>query len=183
VTNKPLQPKRLARTTIYESTWVNLYIDRVQFPNGYIIDRHHLVDFDHEAVMALVENDEGQLLFVQVWRYPTLSTEWELPAGSIEAGETPVEAAQREVLEEGGYTTTGHHVIYTYYPMNGIANQVYHLVHCQAQEPVGEIDANEISGVCWMDRAEIERMMDDRTLADGYTLTALLLWLRNKGKQ
>jgi hypothetical protein len=44
--------------TLYENNWVNLYIDRVEFPNGYIIEQHHLLDFDHEAVMALVENDE-----------------------------------------------------------------------------------------------------------------------------
>jgi ADP-ribose pyrophosphatase len=172
------QPKRLGRTTIYESSWVNLYVDRVQFPNGYIIDRHHLLDFDHEAVMALVENDLGQLLFVRVCRYPTLGSEWELPAGSIEAGESPLQAARREVLEEGGYTTTAHQLIYSYYPMNGIANQVYHIVHCQALELSGLIDANEISDVRWLDRIEIERMIAERALADGYTLTALLLWLR-----
>jgi ADP-ribose pyrophosphatase len=173
------QPKRLSRTTIYESSWVNLYVDQVQFPNGYIIDRHHLLDFDHEAVMALVENDQGQLLFVRVCRYPTLGSEWELPAGSIEAGESPLEAAQREISEEGGYTTTAHQLIYTYYPMNGIANQVYHIVHCQALQLAGQIDVNEISGVRWLDRPEVERMIAERTLADGYTLTALLLWLRS----
>jgi ADP-ribose pyrophosphatase len=160
--------------------WVNLYIDRVEFPNGYIINQHHLLDFDQEAVMALVENEAGQLLFVQVSRYPTLRCEWELPAGSIEAGETAIEAARREVLEEGGYDTTGHKLFYTYYPMNGIANQVYHIVTCRALEQVGDIDANEISAVRWMDRAEIDRMIEEQTLMDGYTLSAYLLWTRRK---
>jgi hypothetical protein len=58
-------------------------------------------------------------------------------------------------LEEGGYTTTAHQLIYTYYPMNGIANQVYHIVHCQALELAGQIDANEISGVRWLDRRKL----------------------------
>lgn len=157
-----------------------MYVDRVEFPNGYIIDEHHLIDFDHEAVMALVENDSGQILFVQVNRYPTLSNEWELPAGSIEAGETPVEAARREVLEEGGYHTSGHKVLYTYYPMNGIANQVFHIVYCRACQRAGEIDTNEISGVRWVSRTEIDLMIDEGNLDDGYSLTALLLWTRGK---
>jgi ADP-ribose pyrophosphatase len=173
-------PKRLARSVVYENNWVNLYIDRVEFPNGYIIEQHHLLDFDHEAVMALVENDDGQLLFVQVCRYPTMTAEWELPAGSIEAGESILEAARREVLEEGGYQTGGHELIYTYFPMNGIANQVFHIVKCRALQQVGEVDANEISAVRWLDAAEMNRMIDAGSMTDGYSLTAVLLWLRRK---
>ena len=57
-----MKPKRLSRTVIYENPWVNLYIDKVQFPGGRIIDKHHLLDFKKEAVGVLVENEANQTL-------------------------------------------------------------------------------------------------------------------------
>ena len=40
------KPKRLARTVIYENPWVNLYIDKVAFPGGRIVEEHHILEFD-----------------------------------------------------------------------------------------------------------------------------------------
>ena len=62
------QPERLARTIIYENPWVNLYVDKVRFPDGRIIEKHHLLDFEKEAVAALVENSRGEILFVHAYR-------------------------------------------------------------------------------------------------------------------
>ena len=98
-----MKPKRLSRTVIYENPWVNLYVDKVRFPDGRIIEQHHLLDFEKEAVAALVENSEGQVLLVHVYRYTTDTIEWEIPAGSVEEGESILEAARREVWEESGY--------------------------------------------------------------------------------
>ena len=44
-----MKPQRLARTIIYENPWVNLYLDKVRFPDGRIIEKHHLLDFEKEA--------------------------------------------------------------------------------------------------------------------------------------
>ncbi|MGB0389642.1 MAG: NUDIX hydrolase, partial [Ardenticatenaceae bacterium] len=101
-----MKPKQLSRTVIYESPWVNLYVDQVRFPSGDVVDDYHIVDFKKDAVVVLVENEQQEVLFVHSYRYATDSLEWELPAGLIEAGEDPLETAQREVLEESGYQTT-----------------------------------------------------------------------------
>jgi ADP-ribose pyrophosphatase len=114
-TEKADGPKRLARQIIYQNRWVNLYVDKVRFPNGHIIEQHHLVDFDTAAAIVLAENEKGELLFVRVCRYTTGRTDWELPAGGIEAGESPLDAALRETLEETGYQTSDHRLIYSYW--------------------------------------------------------------------
>ncbi len=103
-----MKPKRLSRTVIYEDPWVNVYADRVQFPNGRVIDKHHLLEFESPSVVAVVENHLDQLLLVCVMHYTTGTETWELPAGGIETGESLVQAAQREVMEETGYTTIAH---------------------------------------------------------------------------
>lgn len=57
---------------------------------------------DWVNVVALTP--EGELVLVRQWRHGTRRFELELPAGAVEPGETPEQAAARELLEETGYT-------------------------------------------------------------------------------
>lgn len=171
------KPKQLSRTVIYENRWVSLYADKVEFPAGRIVDQHHFLHFETEAVAAIVRNAQDEILLVHAYRYVTDSVEWEIPAGGIEPGESVIEAAQREVREEAGYETNGHELIYTYYPMNGMANKIFHLVRCQATTGNGQFDHNEIKAVRWFSKIEIKKMLATRQIRDGYTLTGLLLEL------
>jgi ADP-ribose pyrophosphatase len=163
---------------VYESPWVNLYLDKVKFPNGLVIEKFHVLDFDHTAVAAVVENESGNILFARMYRYISDTTNWELPAGGVDTGETVIEAATREVLEETGYATENPQLIYSYYPMNGSANKLFHIVYCKAVNKMQEFDPNEVSEIRWFSRHEVEQMIKDKVITDGFTLTALLLWLR-----
>ncbi len=169
-------PQRLARRAFYESRWINLYLDRVRFPNGRIIDPYHLLDAPHTAVGALVSNEHGDLLMEQVYRYATGRLEWEIPAGGIEANEDILAAAQREILEETGLLSHTHRLLTQYNPANGSYNLKFYIISCQAGECIGEIDAGEIKGWQWKSRGEIEKLLKDGELQDGFTLTAILLW-------
>ena len=173
-----MKPKRLSRTTIYQNPWVNLYVDKVQFPGGRIIDRHHVLEFDKEAVAAIVEDEQGRLLLVHAYRYVTDSIEWEIPAGGVEPGESVLETARREVWEESGYETVNHQLVYSYNPMNGITNKVFHLVRCRATKITGTFDTNEVQSFYWFSMDEILTMIKEKSMKDGYSLTGLLLYLQ-----
>ena len=172
------KPERLSRTTVYQSSWVNLYLDTVKFPNGVVIEKFHLLDFPREAVIAIMENSAGSVMFVRVCRYASGTTDWELPAGGIETGESKIDAATRELLEETGYTSENHELLYSYYPMNGNANKIFHIVRCKAIDCVQAYDQNEISDTRWFTVDEIRQMIKEKAIVDGFTLTALLLWLQ-----
>jgi ADP-ribose pyrophosphatase len=174
-----MKPERLSREIVYQSPWVNLYLDKVRFPNGFLIEKFHLLDFSHAAVTALVENESGEIIFASICRYTTGATEWELPAGGVEDGETVIGAARREVLEETGYTSEDHRPIYSYYPMNGSANKLFHVVRCRAMERVQDFDKNEVDKTRWFTRNEVKQMITDKVVTDGFSLTALLLWLQS----
>ncbi len=172
-----MKPERLSRTTIYESEWVNLYVDRVRFPHGRVIERHHLLDFEQPSVVIFIEDEQERVLLVRVCRYPTLSTDWEVPAGGLEAGETILEAAQREVREETGYQCQDYQVVYTYFPLNGIANKLFHILRCRAIAQVTAFDPGEVSEIRWFEKADLRQMLKDHVIVDGPTLTAVLLCL------
>jgi len=114
---------------------------------------------------------------VHVYRYTTGTIEWEVPAGIVEPGESFIEAAKREVLEESGYETSDHEWVYTFYPMNGISNKVFHVVRSRATRGTGVFDRNEVDEYKWVSREEIREMIADKSLKDGHSLTALLLHL------
>jgi len=174
-----MKPERLSRAIVYQSPWVNLYLDKVKFPNGHVIEKFHMLDFPHAAVIAIVENDSDEIILARIPRYTTDTVEWELPAGGMEPDESEIEAARREVLEETGYTSSNHKLIYSYYPMNGSANKLFHIVHCRAIDLVQDFDENEVSETRWFTKNEIKQMIKNKVIADGFTLTALLLWLQD----
>ena len=66
---------------------------------------------------------------------------------------------------------------YTYYPCNGISNQVFHIAHCRATHKTGDFDRNEVKEFKWVSQQDLQRMIQDRQIKDGYSLTAMLLYL------
>jgi len=173
---KNKKPERLARSVIYESSWVSLYTDKVELPAGRIIEKHHIIDFTTQAVGVVVENEKGEILFVHVYRYALNDVIWEIPAGRIEKGESPIEAAQREVKEESGYETSNHKLVYSFCPIIGISDEAFHIVFCLAGERTGEYDKNEIQAVKWLPKEKIKQMIQNKELIDGFSFPALLLY-------
>jgi 8-oxo-dGTP pyrophosphatase MutT (NUDIX family)/GNAT superfamily N-acetyltransferase len=167
-------PTRLDRQVLYTSPWVTLYRDKVLLPNGRLLPDYHVVSL-RNAVGVLVENDQGELLFEQVYRYHTGRLEWEIPAGGIEDGEDILAAARREVYEETGCETHDHRLVYTFFPNNGSTGQQFHLVRCRSGAQTGAPDPGEIKDWRWISRSEALGMVQRGDLMDGLSLVGLLL--------
>lgn len=75
-----------------------------------------------EGVSVLPLRD-GNILLQRQYRYPVRSWQWELPGGFIDPGETPEEAAVRELKEETGYSVKKLHPLGAFYPSFGSTNE------------------------------------------------------------
>lgn len=171
-------PKQLQRETIIESQWVNHYVDQVEMPAGKIIEQHHILSFANQGVAAIVENQQKEIILINSYRYTISGMSWELPAGNTELNEDILLTAKREVLEETGYDSTDHELIYSYYPMVGISDKQFHCVKCKAGSKISSFDPDEVFEVVWFKPSEILELVSNRQIIDGLTLSCLLLHLK-----
>lgn len=94
--------KTIESRYILESPWLNLREDRIEAGAGQVVDPFYVVEYpDWSCVVALTADDH--LLLVEQYRHGVERFSLELPAGAVDEGETPLEAARRELLEETGY--------------------------------------------------------------------------------
>ena len=94
--------KTLAKRTIFKDKWVNLEASDCELPDGRVIAPFYVYRASDFAVVVAV-TEQGELVIDRQYRQGIEKVIWELPAGAIEPGEDPQEAAKRELLEETGY--------------------------------------------------------------------------------
>lgn len=159
---------------IYDSEWVRLSLVDVEVPGADRFE-HHVVRAPQPAAGTVVTDPSRGVLMLWRHRFITDTWGWEIPAGRIDPGETPAEAAQREVLEETGWRPTGLQPMVTYHPTNGLSDQRFHLFRATGAEYVGEpTDASESERVEWVPEAQVRALARAGAVPDGLSLTALL---------
>ena len=161
---------------IYENPWVNLWLVDVEQPDGHRWE-HHVVKMRHLAVAAVV-NDQKQVLMMWRHRFITDSWAWELPMGLIEVGETPAEAAAREVLEETGWRTGEVRPLIYAQPANGITDSEHFVFRADTAEYVGPpTERNESDRIEWIPLSELRGMIDRREIVSSGSLVGVLYLL------
>lgn len=172
-------PKRLERKTIYESRWINLYVDKVLMPSGKIIEAYHQLEYPYDGVVTLLHNTKNEICFIRSLRYTTQQVEWELPAGGRHAEEEIIETAAREVLEETGFVATNLRHVYSYKPSNGMAAHTLHVVFGDVEDQSPAVfDTDEVESVVWLDVPTIKTMILRNEITDGVALVPLLLFFQ-----
>ncbi len=140
--------------SVYESPWVSVALVDVEVPGGERFE-HHVVRMPSDA-SGVVVTDGGRVLLIHRHRFITDSTGWEIPAGRIEAGEDPIEAARR-----------------------GLIDQRFNVFLADGAEHAGDPpDSSESDRVEWIPIAELPALIQRGEIRDGYSLTALLWFLQ-----
>ncbi len=149
--------------------------DRAVDPDGFEI-RRSIVRHAGSAVMMAVDA-RGRVLLVRQYRLPAEAMLWELPAGRLDPGETPLQAARRELEEETGYRARRWRKLLSFYASPGyIAEKMNVFVATDLiPGPPKPMDDERIR-TRWFTPAELRRMIRAGRLIDGKTIAAFLAW-------
>lgn len=97
------QWKTLSSEYLIRRPWLTARRDEVQLPNGKINHEYYVLEYPDWVNVIAVTHD-GCILIERQYRHALDEVGFEIVAGVIEKGETPLEAAKRELMEETGYS-------------------------------------------------------------------------------
>ncbi|MBQ2667946.1 MAG: NUDIX hydrolase [Clostridia bacterium] len=124
--------KTLQSETKFEGRIITVKLDDVELENGTRAKREIVCHNGGVCVAALTAQDE--ILLVRQFRYPYKEVLLELPAGKLEKGEDPFEAAKREQLEETGTMGREYIALGNLYPTPGYCGEIIRMWACRVTE-------------------------------------------------
>jgi len=168
-------PSRCMNSTlIYEGRVFRLHRDHVRLPNG--VDTT-LDIIRHPGAAAIVPlTPTGHVLLIRQYRYAAAGHIWEIPAGTMEAGESPLECARRELGEEIGVAARRWRTLGQIYPLPAYSDEIIHLFRADDLTPTEQhLDADEILEVHEFSFDDITEMIRTGAIRDAKTITGLMM--------
>ena len=162
--------------TLLSNPYFSVLLQRVTVTDGS--ERtYYTVDFPAPAVGIIARRGDDVLL-VRQYRFIVDEYVWAIPSGGAAAGESPIDAARRELLEETGYHAGRLEPLMFCYASYGCSNQRYEIfVADDLEESGATIDANEVIEARWFAREELVDLILRNGVVDNLSLSPLLLLL------
>jgi ADP-ribose pyrophosphatase len=172
---KTISSTELIRTPIFYVTQ-----DVALDPDGFEIKRA-IVQHPGSAVVMPVD-DKKRILLVRQYRLPALKYLWELPAGRVDAGETPLQAARRELAEETGYRARKFEKLAVFFPSPGFLAEkmTIYIAHGLTEGKKTPMEDERIQ-TRWFTAKEIDGLIRSYKIIDAKTQIGFLKWQRYFG--
>ena len=158
---------------IYDSSWCKLRCDDIVLPDG-TTGEHHVFEVPNATVVVPVL-ESGELVLIGQYRHPHGRTCWEVPAGRLDPGESPEQAAVREVREESGCEVGRLVPLPGFFPINGISDHwvdAFCALDCRqtaglALDPTERIVPRRFTA------DQVRGLLDGGKIVDGFSALAL----------
>lgn len=157
---------------VFEGDLLHVYQDHARLPDGKVKIREYIAHPGAVVIIPLLDN--GELVLERQFRYPLHRDFYELPAGKLDSGEDPLACAQRELLEETGYTAKSWRYITTLHPCIGYSNEK--LIYYLAQELTFEganLDDGEYLEIFTLPPAEALEWIKEGKITDNKSVSGL----------
>jgi ADP-ribose pyrophosphatase len=153
----------------YRGRAIHLRVDSVAKPNGKETTREVVEHVD--CVVILPVDSKGNILLVRQYRHAVDKELLELPAGSIDPGETPEEAATRELREETGFKPRRLEGLGGFYAAPGYCTEYLHFFRATQLErsPLTAEDTDEIE-VVPVSPADVPGLVASGQICDAKTI-------------
>jgi ADP-ribose pyrophosphatase len=158
--------------TVYKGKVLKLNIERVELPNGAVVEleiAHH----PGGAVVVALDVDERVCLLRQ-FRHAAGGWITELPAGKIDNQEPPLACARRELAEEAGVKARRWECLGQLFSSPGVFTEIIHVYLARGLSPCNAgAEAHEVFETRWVPLAEAASLAADGRLQDAKTIIAL----------
>lgn len=163
----------LSSATRFEGRVFTVTTDKVQLENGRTSTREIVHHHGGACIIPLFDN--GDICLVRQFRYAFGKELWELPAGKLEPGENPFDAAKRELEEECGLTADRFIDLGALYPTVGYCTEVIYTWAATGLHPTAmHLDEGEFLTPQRVPLEEAYRMVLAGEIQDGKTVAAVL---------
>jgi ADP-ribose pyrophosphatase len=159
----------------YKNSLFSVTEDHAVDPSGFEIKRG-IVQHAGSAVMMGVD-DRKRILLVRQYRLPARSYLWELPAGRLDPGETPLQAAKREMVEETGYRAKKWTKLVTFYPSPGyVAEKMTIFLATELTAGAATPMEDERIEMRWFSEREVRDGIRSGKIIDAKTMIGYFNW-------
>ena len=152
--------------------------DQVIWPNGKKVKRSLII---HPGISVMVPVlDTDRLILIKQYRYGSKNLLWELPAGTINPGETPLQCAKREIEEEIGYKAKRLEKMISCYSSPHFSTEIVHcFVATDLIKTKINLDDDEIIEAKVFPVKKVKDMINGGKIQDAKTLVTLFYYLLN----
>jgi len=167
--------KLVSSREVYKCGLFRVTEDKAVDPRSGFTIKRSIVHHGGSAVM-LAEDEFKRILLVRQYRLPAGKLLWELPAGRLDPGETPLAAAKRELKEETGYRAKKWSRLSSFFVSPGYVGERMTIFLAQdltAGAPTPMDDERIETG--WFARPQIAAMIAARKIEDAKTLIGYLM--------
>ena len=171
---------RVHQEELLRGNFLHVLRDTVQLPNQNLATREYVVHPGAVMVIPMLDTSDGlRLVMERQFRYPVGQVMTEFPAGKLDPGEDPWLCAQRELLEETGYTARHWARAGVLHPVISYSTEVIEIWFAK-ELSLGQrqLDQDEFLDVFTATPADLMAACQQGLLTDAKTLTGLL-WLQN----
>ena len=165
-------PTIVSEETLYEGKVFN--VSRATVEHDELSYTRELVSHEGSAVVLPVHSD-GRITLVRQYRLPARDFLFEVPAGTVDEGESPEECAFREIEEETGYAAAKIEKISEFFVSPGFLNEKMHLFFgFELTKTAQNLDDDEVLNVLTMAQKDAFELLDDGKIIDAKTIIALM---------
>lgn len=139
--DEPVDAEVIESELVYSGRVWDVRSDTVRYGDGEIVRQY----VDHPGAAAIVAvDDQDRVLLIQQYRHPIRHRDWEIPAGLLDiAGESPLQTAQRELVEEADLRAADWEPLLSIFTTPGGNDEVVHVFLARGLSPVGSAHARE----------------------------------------
>ncbi len=164
------EEKTIERKQIYNGRVVQLRVDTISAPGGRTKQREVVV---HPGAAAIVAFINEQVLLVEQYRKAVESKTLEIPAGTLEVGESPEECASRELIEETGFQAAQLDKLVAVFPSPGFSSETINIFKASGLTKVADVEAE--LAIRFMDLNDLLDKIRNGEIKDGKTIIGVMM--------